>query len=221
MTKRKGNPSVLEALGLSVSRTSMGTMKVIAADKRTQRINDLIASKPKVPTRIPSLPVNRDVSDLHRACRQGLRDDVEFLLSQNPDLGKSQSSNSEDGMGTGASAVHFAIMGNNPDIIHYLVSKGADVNQVTDRGTSPLHIACTRGMVECAQALLQSGASLLVKDSHGVSPMTILHQDCGDPILRKARGQILSFSRKTDSSRSIGASNLLQVTDRFLYNRRS
>lgn len=210
---------MLEALGVTVKRTGVCT-KVVAADSRVQRINDSITQRrTSVPTELPKL-TNTDVSDLHKACRQGNIHDVTFLTESNPSLIQAKSPNSEDGLGCGAVALHFATIGNQPHIIACLLQKGAKADVATDRGVTPLHVACARGFDACADALMKGGANALTTDRYGKSSYSILKQQCGDVDMRKQRASILRTVEKRDNVHSSRNNAILEVADRILYTKR-
>jgi ankyrin repeat protein len=59
-----------------------------------------------------------------------------------------------------------------PDVVRALVRAGADVNACGGvTGATALHMAARRGHVEIAQALLDCGAALTVRDRKGDTPL--------------------------------------------------
>ena len=178
--------NVLDALGISLRTDSQG-IRVISSDRRVQQINDLRETRVCLkPWRISKTNVD-SLSGFQRACRQGNFSDVEFCLSRDPSLVQVLSTSSEDGIGSKASCVHFAVLGNIPEMVRYLSARGAPVSVRSERGTSPLHLACLRGYVECAVALFECGANVREKDNHGQTPISILKGACADAELRKNR----------------------------------
>ena len=196
---------------------------MVPADARVRRINDSIQEKKDAPvaSKLPKIS-NSDLTDLHRACRQGLLHDVQFLIESDISLAAARSTNSEDSLGSGGTAVHFCVLGNRSDILEYLLHHGAQVNSESDRGITPLHVACTRGLSECANVLLKGGACPVQKDRYGVSSESILNQPCGDADLRKNRAIILRQlkARQGRSIESIQNHSALMLADRILYSKR-
>lgn len=215
---RKRKPSVLDALGISIKQDSSISFRVIAADKRVQMINEKRQLTPELPKQ-PTLKSfnNTDLTDLHKACRQGNVHEVEFLLNQDPSLADTPSTSSEDSFGKGGRTVHFATAGDQSKVLEFLIVRGVQPSLKTERGITPLHIACSKGLVDCAGILLRGGANMIERDSYGQTPMGILCQDCGDVVLRRARAQILTLYRRSRYSRSVSDSQVLSIADRILY----
>ncbi|KAF9873342.1 hypothetical protein CkaCkLH20_09155 [Colletotrichum karsti] len=86
----------------------------------------------------------------HAACG-GSRTVIDHLL----DLGAMLDLADEQGR----SPLHAAVMANNPEAIHALLSRGANVNNVTHEiGLTPLHLACLYGFSTIVQQLRGAGA---------------------------------------------------------------
>lgn len=215
---RKRKPSVLDALGISIKQDSSRSFRVIASDKRVQMINERRQLTPELPKQLALKSChNTDLTDLHKACRQGNVLDVQFLLNQDPSLAATPSTSSEDSFGKGGRTVHFATAGDQSKILEFLIVRGVQPSSKTERGVTPLHIACTKGLVDCAAILLRGGANMIERDSYGQTPMGILRQDCGDVVLRRARAQILTLYRRSRDSRSVSDRQVLSIADRVLY----
>jgi hypothetical protein len=226
--RKRQNPSVLEALGISVrASTGKSGLNVIAADQRVQRVNDFKANQ-TVNRQILSIPPQPTVTeqDLHKAARQALFVDLDFILEQRPELLNSPSKANEDCFGVGGTALLFAVAGDNPQVVEYLLSRGADPHLASDRGITPLHFSCRKGAIECAKLLLGHGASMFTKDRYNLTPLCILTKEtCADPVMRKQRAGILSYYKSSQSEMKrksmIGSSSqtILQLTDKVLYGR--
>jgi ankyrin repeat protein len=210
-------PSIIQSLGISVTPLKPTGFTRSNADDQIERLSRNIM----INTRLNSLhqSVKTDIRDLHRACRQGLSHEVSYLVDNNPSLIEAQSVSSEDGMGAGATALHYATVGNKPDIVEGLLNKGAALNAKTNRGLTPLHIACSKGYEECAFILIRAGASAIIKDGFGVSPREMLAQPCGDIALRASRSRILSRLRQVRPSFT-GDISLIPIVDKVLYSSR-
>ena len=214
----KSRPNILDSLGISLKKDSSNSLRVVAADLRVQKINEqrLVRSE-SAKTSAVKRSFNTDLSDLHKACRQGNTMDVDFLIREHPTLIDSPSSSSEDSFGKGGRAVHFSVVGDQPDVLARLLSLGADPNSKSDRGVTALHIACSKGLVECAEILLRGSAVITERDSFGQTPIGILRQDCGDMVLRGAREKILALYRRARDTRALSDNKVLSITDRILY----
>lgn len=190
----------------------------MASNARIQNANERLSNpSTQIVVRAQSTP-SRDLVDLHKACRQGNSLDVEFLVSQDPSLLNSESKASEDLIGPGGTALHYATLGDNPHIISFLLLKNANVDAESHRGLTPLYIACSKGLVECADVLMQHGSSLLHRNRQGVTPMAILRQQCGVPDLCTRRQMILTRSKSLRPGSSVNQS-ILRIADRA-FNRR-
>jgi hypothetical protein len=148
--------------------------------------------------------------------------DLEFILGQHPEFVNVGSTASEDAFGVGGTCLHFAVAGNNPEVIRFLISRRADPNAASERGITPLHLACSRGSTGCAMALIDHGANMSAKDKYGNTPYSILKSDCAEPCLAKARAEILRYQTRraqSDSQATISSvtTKMLQLTDSLLY----
>ena len=225
---RKKNPSVLESLGIALRRDAKTTgLQIIAADKRVQRLNDIRAQQPTKPKTLalPAQPT-LTIQDLHKAARQALFVDLDFILELHPEFLNAPSIANEDSFGVGGTALHYAVAGDNPTVVQYLLTRGANPNATSERGLTPLHLCCKKGASECAALLMSFGASMTKKDHYNITPLCILtNEPCADLSLKKKRAEILSQFRtgQTTSYKraSIGASSstILQLTDKVLYRR--
>ncbi|MFC4094244.1 ankyrin repeat domain-containing protein [Euzebyella saccharophila] len=75
--------------------------------------------------------------------------------------------------GGGFDATTFAIFGNNPvSTIKYLVENGNDVNKTTHDSRTYIFWAASRGNLEVVEYLIENGAKMDVKDSHGYGPLS-------------------------------------------------
>jgi uncharacterized protein len=62
--------------------------------------------------------------------------------------------------GPGNKPLHGATYLNRPDVVRYLLERGADPNSRDNAGFTALHLAVGNGWVECARALLEGGADV-------------------------------------------------------------
>ena len=112
-----------------------------------------------------------DGAPLHCAARKGFTNFAHLLLSHGADI------NCKDFFRR--TPLHDAVSGNHPHMVKFLISKGADVNAVADFelpqhvcvpiddkswGLTPLQIAAREGSLEIARLLVDSGASIDLKN---------------------------------------------------------
>uniref|UniRef100_A0A096MHU7 Uncharacterized protein n=1 Tax=Poecilia formosa TaxID=48698 RepID=A0A096MHU7_POEFO len=60
-------------------------------------------------------------------------------------------------------------------ILKYLMEQGADHGSTSNSGETPLHIAATRGLLNCTEVLVKAGADILAKDKMGLTPLDMAH----------------------------------------------
>lgn len=68
-------------------------------------------------------------------------------------------------------ALHWAVILNQPDTVDALVLAGMDVSADNRHGITPLHFAALLGRVIVARHLLRYGASLNAQDAYGYTPL--------------------------------------------------
>ena len=68
--------------------------------------------------------------------------------------------------------IAFAVLGGDLDLVKSRVAAGADINQVTDKGTA-LHVACIYKREEIGRFLLENGANPRAKDWSGQMPIDV------------------------------------------------
>ena len=56
---------------------------------------------------------------------------------------------------TGETALHFAARGGSKDLIDLLIAAGANTDCVSKTYSTPLHVACRRGNMDAATALVE------------------------------------------------------------------
>ena len=72
----------------------------------------------------------------------------------------------------GFTPLHAAVESENPEVVRYLLQRGAKINTATVQdGTTPLHTACYKGNKEIAQILIVAGANIEAKTVHGATPL--------------------------------------------------
>jgi ankyrin repeat protein len=110
---------------------------------------------------VAATPPESPVAD---AAQQGSVDEVRALLQQGADVNAAQSD--------GLTALHWAAMNNNTEIVELLLYAGATVRPHTRvGGYTPLHLAARGGHQEVTSALLAAGADANAWTTTGVTAM--------------------------------------------------
>jgi ankyrin repeat protein len=91
------------------------------------------------------------------------------------ELFKSNGVNIDETTQFGYGPLHIAAVNNQYEIIPYLISNLADVNEKTgDEYTdTPLHIACRKGYIDVARILLEKGADPNLKNTDKFTPLEL------------------------------------------------
>jgi ankyrin repeat protein len=84
--------------------------------------------------------------------------------------------------GPGNKPLHGATYMNRPEVVRYLLERGADPNSRDHAGLTPLHLAVGNGWVDCARTLLEGGADANARTNRegvpaawrGVTPLGVL-----------------------------------------------
>lgn len=76
----------------------------------------------------------------------------------------------------GNTALHWASSAGHTQVVHMLVTAGADVTMTNDMLDTALHSAAWRGFAEVAELLLQSGASRQAVNKEGKTPPQLAAQ---------------------------------------------
>ncbi|KAM9852458.1 B-cell lymphoma 3 protein homolog [Aulostomus maculatus] len=106
------------------------------------------------------------LSPLHLAVLRGQRDLARMLLDAGADI------NAMD-IKSGQSSLMHAVESNNPEMVHFLIENGCDVNSQSYSGNTALHGACGRGQVDTVRLLLKSGADSSLKNYHNDTPVMV------------------------------------------------
>src|SRR5438309_10184289 len=95
------------------------------------------------------------------AAMEGNRDGVKALLKQAADVNAAQ--------GDGMTALHWAAMKNDADLVQTLLYAGANVKATTRIGAyTPLLLAAKNGSAEAMAPLLNSGADVNAATANGI-----------------------------------------------------
>lgn len=76
----------------------------------------------------------------------------------------------------GLSLLHYCCLYNLTSLIPVLLARGADVNQCTLSGSSPLHLAAAAGNLTVTQELLKSGANVHAVDGNSRTALDIARE---------------------------------------------
>jgi len=102
---------------------------------------------------------------------------------QNGDLDKVKQACSQSGFnvnadcGMGRALIHCAADYGQKDVLEYLLSIGANINQLDKHGISPLLNAVFEGHTSCVKLLLDKGADKTVKAPSGESIADVAEKD--------------------------------------------
>ncbi|KAL3071451.1 hypothetical protein niasHS_016735 [Heterodera schachtii] len=96
--------------------------------------------------------IDHGITPLHIACGQGALKNVKFFVEQCG--GDIEFANSY-----GYSAIFYAVMEEQFDVVQYLVSKGTRIDQINHKGRSPLIAACLFGHLQIVKFLVENGGA--------------------------------------------------------------
>ncbi|XP_043098068.1 protein phosphatase 1 regulatory subunit 12C [Puntigrus tetrazona] len=85
----------------------------------------------------------------------------------------------------GITALHQACIDGSMEMVEFLMSRGASVNQVDSEGWTPLHVAASCGNLEITEFLLRHGASLCSVNCDGDVPMDIAEDEATETLLQE------------------------------------
>ena len=74
---------------------------------------------------------------------------------------------------SGNTALHFAVLGNYVEVINYLISQSANIDQPNTKGLPPLHLAAVHGHTEAIFALIEKGAKVNQPGPLGYTPLHV------------------------------------------------
>lgn len=113
-------------------------------------------------------------SDFRIAAGMGQMDRVHALLKQGADINSGgPSSGSVPGGGT---ALMLAATRNHPEMVGFLISQGADVNQSDNGGGTALIYAVWKGYRDIVAFLLDHNADVYAKTRDGRTPLSVAKQ---------------------------------------------
>ena len=101
--------------------------------------------------------------DIVKAVQHGILDRVRQLVDNgNADVKQPDSEN--------VTLLHWAAINNRPEVVNFLLQRGADINAIGgDLHSTPIQWATRQGVLAMVVQLLQHGADPLIPDSEGQS----------------------------------------------------
>lgn len=113
---------------------------------------------------LAAIPFAASDSRLSEAAMQSNRNLVRSLLKDHADVDGAQ--------GDGSTALHWAAMHDDLDMVKMLLAAGANVKATTrEEGLTPLFLACQNGNAAIVEALLKAGANANAANSNGTTAL--------------------------------------------------
>ncbi len=104
------------------------------------------------------------------ACAAGHQATFDFLIQHNADPNR-------PGKNGVIYPLHTAVNHGRIQMTQALLEKGANPNQVGEKGITPLHLAAWRGQLALIQLLLEAGADKTAKDAQSFTPRDYCKQE--------------------------------------------
>ena len=105
-------------------------------------------------------------AEIHQAVQAGDLAKVKEILAADPALVNAKDEN-------GRTPLHWAVRGDNLEVLRCLVDKGADLNALDNNGAAPLHTLARSGQTEAARLLIDKGADIDIKDPVKLTPLNM------------------------------------------------
>ncbi|MBI5252377.1 MAG: ankyrin repeat domain-containing protein [Desulfomonile tiedjei] len=100
----------------------------------------------------------------------------------------------------GATALHWASLGGQPEVVRLLLANGADPKAVDDEGHSALHVACAIHNPEVAKLLIDNGANVNQKDRKERTPLAWALNTAGSGPFWSTAGGVYSVDNEAGVS---------------------
>ena len=110
------------------------------------------------------IPFSGLAQEIHTAAQKGDLAGVKACIEKDPDA-----LNAKDE--SGRTPLHWACRGNYPELVAYLVEKGADVNALDNNRIAPLHSLAARNLGQAAALLIEKGADVNCQDYDNQTPL--------------------------------------------------
>lgn len=102
-------------------------------------------------------------AELYRICREGHLDELRSALYYEKKILDYFSVRTLRGF----TLLHEAVEADQPDVVQMLLLHGVSPDLRAKGGVTPLHLACSKSLVGCVQALLENGADITLRDDLG------------------------------------------------------
>jgi ankyrin repeat protein/ketosteroid isomerase-like protein len=112
---------------------------------------------------------SQEVFDL---LRKGDVTAVKAMVEKSPRLAEARD-------GQGLTLLHYAAYGRSPDLVNFLIDRGANAGAKNTQGQTPLHVAAMNDGAEVAGALLKRGAGLEARDDYGRTALVLCARERG------------------------------------------
>ena len=103
-------------------------------------------------------------AELYRICREGHLKELREALNYEKNILAYFRVRSQRGY----TLLHEAVEADQPDLVQLLLVHGVCPNERARGGATPLHLACSKSLVDCVRALLENGADPFLKDDLGM-----------------------------------------------------
>ncbi len=126
-------------------------------------------------------------------------DSGETPVGLKPRLSMGRAENPDSINDIGETELFNAIRTNDSAYVKEIIKSGADVNQLSRLGVSPLHAAVSQKKMEIAKLLLDNGANVDIIDSSNDTPLisAVVNEQIDFVKLLVSRGADVNFMRKT------------------------
>lgn len=135
-------------------------------------------------------------ANLHHFCREGLLEELRYALNYEKDVLNYFLIRTQ----RGSTLLHEAVECDQADIVQLLLLKNVSPNIRAKAGVTPLHLACSKGHVDCVTALLEGGADIYIRDDLGHDSISKCERSKKrDAVLKLVRSrEIILFASKGD-----------------------
>ncbi len=111
--------------------------------------------------------------------------------------------------GNGNTLLHYAVQGKDPELVSFLLAKGAKVDALNAAKKTPLHLAAMNDRTEIVATLLKHRAPLEIKDDYDRTPLIVCARERGQAatgkLLIEAGADLNAADRFGDGALSLAA----------------